>query len=63
MPVSEIRSIFEPVIAIITSLVQMQSKISSKNGAAKIVYLVVGLGESACLRDSLLKKWFRTAPR
>jgi Zn finger protein HypA/HybF involved in hydrogenase expression len=63
MPVSEIHSVFEPVIAIVTSLVQMQSKISSKNGAAKVVYLVVGLGESAYLRDSLLKKWFRTAPR
>jgi hypothetical protein len=53
MPGSEIRSPFEPVIASITSLVPIQIKISSKNGAAKAVYLVVGLGESAYLHDSL----------
>lgn len=50
---SEIRALFDPVIAIITSLVQMQIKISEKKGNVKIVYLVGGFGGSPYLRNSL----------
>ena len=52
---NEIRTLFEPVIAIITSLLQMQIAISKKKGTIKIVYLVGGFGESAYLRESLKK--------
>lgn len=48
---SEIRTLFDPDINTITSLVQMQINIS-KRGIVKIVYLVGGFGESASLRKS-----------
>lgn len=52
---SEIRTLFDPDINTITSLVQMQINISKKRGIVKIVYLVGGFGESVYLRESLKK--------
>jgi Hsp70 protein len=52
---AEIRTLFDPIISTITSLVQMQINISNKTGVVKTVYLVGGFGESAYLRESLKK--------
>ena len=52
---AEIRTLFDPIINTITSLVQMQINISNKKGAVKIIYLVGGFGESTYLRESLKK--------
>lgn len=53
MPGKELRSLFQPVMATITSLVQMQIKYSKAKGNVKTVHLVGGFGESVYLRESI----------